>query len=253
MRPVRICPSSPRPIRWFAWEPGTDTAVAALTAVLWTGAYYLLTHPSGRFSWAFDTAALLAAVIFPLWYVCLHRRLPPREIGITRERWKESLLVSGIVAIPFLWLVFSQYSQAFGTAALIPHLAVNALVLWEPFFVYCWLLLRFDRAFGIVPGILLAGICFGAYHLGTYPLPGVLVLVLYGWLFGAIFRVTESLLILWPLAWMASSAKGTLAGGMVFSWNDIGSSALILVVQLAFLAWTWKANRKQVPDRQSRE
>ena len=49
--------------------------------------------------------------------------------------------------------------------------------MWEPFFVYGWLQLRFERAFGVIPGIALAAVCFGAYHIGTFPLSGVVTLL----------------------------------------------------------------------------
>lgn len=230
---------------WFAWNPDPDTGVAFLTAIIWIGAYYLLTHFNNPpFSTLYYIAALLASVIFPLWWHCRYRGRHLAEIGITSRRWRESLLISMIVAIPFLWLVGTQYSAEFGDA-LIPHLVTNALYLWEPFFVFCWLELQFSRSFGILPGIVLAGICFGAYHLGTYPLSGVLVLMIYGMVFGAIFRLTDNLLVLWPLAWAASSAKGTLAGGMLFSWFDVGISAVIVGIQLAVIAWMWNTERNR--------
>ena len=229
---------------WFVWRPSADTGVAFVTAVLWIGAYYLLTHTGGTiFSTAYYTAALLACVIFPLWWVCRYRARPISEIGITLLRWKESLIISIIVGIPFLWLTITQYGARYGDA-LIPHLLVNALMLWEPFFVFCWLELEFGRSFGIIPGIVLAGACFGAYHLGTYPLSGVMILAVYGMVFGAIFRLTDNLLSMWPVAWAASSAKGTLAGGMLFTWGDAGINAVIVLVQLAVIAWIWRGEQR---------
>jgi membrane protease YdiL (CAAX protease family) len=240
------CPtlSGIRKQRWFAWQPDIDTVIAVLTAIVWIGAYYLLMHlPGGTAASIYDSAALLLVVLFPVWWLCRHRGRPLAELGITARKWKESILISIIVAIPFFWLILTQYAALYGDA-LIPHFLTNALVLWEPFFVFCWLELRFGRAFGIIPGIILAGICFGAYHLGTYPLTGVVTLVLYGIAFGAIFRLTDNLLSMWPLAWAASSSKGTLAGGMLFSWYDAGIFFTIVVVQLGFIAWTRRRERE---------
>lgn len=233
-----------RSLPWFAWKPTTDTVIAFLTAVLWIGGYYLLTHLTGApISTVYYFAAILACVLFPLWWICRYRSRPLSFVGITGHRWKESLLISIIVGIPFLWLTVTQYGARYGDA-LFPHLLVNALMLWEPFFVFCWLELEFGRSFGIIPGIILAGACFGAYHLGTYPVPGILVLGVYGMVFGAIFRLTDNLLSLWPVAWAASSAKGTLAGGMLFSWSDLGINAVIVLVQLAVIAWLWREERR---------
>ncbi len=235
---------------WFAWKPTIDTGIAFLTALCWIGAYWLLTHfDNPPLSTLYYVAALLASVLFPLWWLCRYRSRPLGEIGITARRWKESLLLSVIVGIPFFWLIASQYGATYGDT-LIPHILANALVLWEPFFVFCWLELQFSRSFGIIPGIVLAGVCFGAYHLGTYPLPGILVLIVYGMVFGAIFRLTDNLLSMWPVAWAASSAKGTLAGGMLFSWSDAGIGAAIVIVQILVIVWMWRAERdRNTPEQ----
>jgi membrane protease YdiL (CAAX protease family) len=225
---------------WFCWKPGLDTYVAILTGFVWIGAYYLLTHFNNPpISTIYGFFAMLLVVLFPVWWFCWHRNRPLRELGITWRRWKESLLISLIVGIPFFWLVLSQYGSL-GAGVLVPQVIANTLILWEPFFVFCWLELRFGDAFGIIPGVLLAGVFFGAYHIGTYPPVSVGVLALYGMLFAAIFRLTDNLLSMWPIAWAASSAKGTLAGGMLFAWGDIPPIALVFVVQLAFIALTWR-------------
>ncbi|MBP1928283.1 membrane protease YdiL (CAAX protease family) [Methanolinea mesophila] len=225
---------------WFGWNPGPDTSMAFLTGIIWIGAYYLLTHFSDPpLSTLYGILAMLLVVVVPVWWFCLHRGRPLRELGITGLRWKESLLVSIIVAVPFFWLIAGQYGSM-GAEVLAPQIVANALILWEPFFVFCWLELRFGEAFGIIPGILLAGLFFGAYHIGTYPPAAVGVLALYGILFAAIFRLTDNLLSMWPIAWAASSAKGTLAGGMLFAWNDVTQVALVLLLQLAFIGWIWR-------------
>jgi membrane protease YdiL (CAAX protease family) len=90
----------------------------------------------------------------------------------------------------------------------------NAVILWEPFFVFSWLQLRYDRAFGILPGVVLTGLSFAAYHIGTYPPAGLVTLLISGLFFAAIFRPTSNLLIVWPLAWCAGSSIGTLMGGI---------------------------------------
>lgn len=234
-----------RQARWFAFEPTTETRVAALSALVWIGGYYLLTHVDAPpWSTAYFFAALTAVVVLPVWWFCWHRKHPLYEVGITSRYWKESLLVSVIVGLPFVWLVLVQYGGG-GVTALLPQFVFNAMTLWEPFFVFCWLELRFGKAFGIIPGIVLAGACFGAYHLGTYPLAGAFGLALYGMVFAAIFRLTDSILTMWPLAWAGSSTKGTLAGGMVFTWPEVGFMAVILLVQLAFLLATVRLDRRR--------
>jgi hypothetical protein len=126
----------------------------------------------------------------------------------------------------------------------LPSALFCALCLWEPFFIYCWLQLRFERAFGVIPGIILAGVCMGLYHVGTYPLlgmPGVVQLMLHGIFFGAIFRSTKNLLVLWPLTWAISASIGTISGGFIFEWEVVGMYAVILLIQAVGLWWLSRA------------
>jgi hypothetical protein len=115
----------------------------------------------------------------------------------------------------------------------------NAVILWEPFFVHGWLQLRFDRAFGIVPGVLLAGLCFAGYHVGTYPLEGVIGLLFFGLIYATVFRLTSNLLIMWPLTWCVGSSLGTLMGGASLTWNQVAIWSAILLIQLVVIGYTW--------------
>jgi CAAX prenyl protease-like protein len=117
---------------------------------------------------------------------------------------------------------------------LAPHLPVNALAPWEPFFVFGWLQLRFERAFGVLPGVFLAALCFGAYHLGTFPPPAVLSLVGFGLLYAALFRaIGSNLLVLWPLVWPVGSGIGTPQGGFAFGWASVPGAVVLLLAQAA--------------------
>jgi membrane protease YdiL (CAAX protease family) len=227
--------------RWFSYNPTTDTVVAIVTALLMTcGGYYLLVHlPEGSpLQLIYHVIFELLPVIFPVWWLCYYKKESFKELGITREGIVPSLAISGVLTLIFIFFVLRHFSS-YGPA-LVPHLLTNAIILWEPFFLFAWLQLRFDRAFGILPGILLTGICLGAYHIGTYQLPMVLTLAAFGIIFAALYRITSNLLIMWPLTWSAASAEGTLQGGALFGWNDVLFALLILAIQLAFMVYTWK-------------
>ena len=103
--------------------------------------------------------------------------------------------------------------------------------------MFGWLQLRFERAFGLLPGVVLAALSFGAYHLGTFPLTGVLGLVGFGLLYAVLFRVVgANLLVLWPLMWAVGSGIGTLQGGFAFSWDSVPNAMVLLGVQAAAIA-----------------
>ena len=221
------------------WRPCGDTAVALLTAVVMVGLYYANTRvQSPAFSlvvFVILTNGVLN-VLFPAYYVLVLRREGLDQLGITRRWWWLAVLLSVAISVLFWPQLQSVVAQHPGTD-LLPLLLANGLILWEPFFVYGWLQLRFERAFGVIPGIGLAAVCFGAYHLGTFPLSGVGSLVLLGVFFGVLFRVAGgNLLALWPLTWAVTSSIGVLEGGFGLGWSDVAAYALLLIVQVVAIA-----------------
>lgn len=221
--------------RWVAWNPSIDTLVAFITLVLMAGGgYYLMVHlPAGLSKTAYNFFVTFLLVIFPVWWVLRRQKGSLKDLGIKKKGLILSLVISILITSYFLYYALSAYS--FYGANLIPHFLTNALILWEPFFIFCWLQLRFDKAFGIIPGILLAGLSMGVYHIGTYPMPEVIGLALFGVLFAAIFRITSNLLIMWPLTWSTSSAVGTLKGGLLLGWNDAFLAIVVLIIQIAII------------------
>lgn len=229
------------------WKPGQDTACAILTALLMVPVYYIGAHESGK------VAGLLVFVIFgngilnvlfPAYYMLVVRKEQPRELGITTDHlW----LALGLTAVwsTICWIGLQKEARLHPDAHLLPQLVFNGLILWEPFFVYGWLQLRFERAFGILPGIVLATACFGAYHLGTYPPSGIGTLVVVGTVYAVLFRITRNLLTLWPFVWSVSSSIGTLQGGFYFGWDEVGTYAVVLFVQVVAIAWMILHGRKR--------
>jgi hypothetical protein len=220
------------------WQPGQDTAVALATAAAMIPIYYVGTHVKNA-----DVSTLVFVilgngilnVLLPAYYMLWVRRENAAELGITTRRWLPSLLIAGVWSF-FAWHGLQRELHAHPSVNFWPQLIYNGLIFWEPFFVFGWLQLRFDRAFGLVPGVVLAGICFAAYHLGTYPPSGVAVLAVVGVFHAVLFRMTKNLLTVWPLPWAIVSSIGTLQGNMHFGWNAVALYAVVLLVQAIAIA-----------------
>jgi membrane protease YdiL (CAAX protease family) len=229
----------------FHWQPDRDTAVALMTALLMIPVYYTGTHDQtglgGLLVFVIFGNGILN-VLFPAYYLLVVRKAGPAELGITTSRLWLALPLSVVCSL-FAWKGLQQEALSHPDIDLLPQLIFNGVILWEPFFVFAWLQLRFERAFGILPGIVLAATCFGAYHLGTFPLAGVASLVVVGIVFAILFRTTKNLLTLWPATWAVASSIGTMQGNMQFRWDQIAIYAVILVVQVVAIAWMIAAGR----------
>lgn len=93
---------------------------------------------------------------------------------------------------------------------------------------------------------MLAGISFGLYHVGTYPIEGVFTLAAFGLFFGVIYRILKrNLLVLWPLTWAVASSIGTVEE-FLFEWDVVFIWATILLISVIGLWWM---NKRQI-DKQ---
>jgi hypothetical protein len=225
---------STKKLRWFTWSPSSETWIALLTEIAMIALYWITTHllSGGRDSiLVFGLLTNLGLnVLFPVWWIAYHRKQPMSELGITTRYWCLSLLI-GVVLAAF---------SSFGLRQMVTGIVLfNGVILWEPFFVFSWLQMRFDRSFGIVPGVLLAGLSFTAYHIGTSPPAMLIVLLIIGLIYAAIFRLTSNLLIVWPFVWSVASSIGTLMGEMRFTWKQVVIWSAILLIQLSFIGYTW--------------
>ena len=228
---------------WVRWSPGRDTFVALATLVYFVPSYYLGANTGSLFGLVnFLFATTVVLVILPAYYVLRVMGRPPSEIGFTTRNLLPSLGLSAFMVLRYMPALRAALSSI-PEANVLPHLLYCGLCLWEPFFIHCWVQLRFEEAFGIVPGILAAGVCTAVYHVGTFPLVMVLMLGGYGLFYGVLFRLTRNVFTLWPLAWAGAAAMGTIAGGFVFGWGHAALYGGVLLVQLLSIWVFYRSGR----------
>jgi phosphoglycerol transferase MdoB-like AlkP superfamily enzyme len=59
---------------------------------------------------------------------------------------------------------------------------------------------RLEESFGLIPGILLASALYSVYHVGyAMPVDEMVFLFFIGLMFAVVFKLTGSILILWPV------------------------------------------------------
>lgn len=112
---------------------------------------------------------------FPLYYVLIVRKESVSEfVGITRQKWLISLVV-GVVLAVLLLFQFMTESSGVGQEILLSSEAIGPIFyimvagIFEVIFFYAFLRQRFENAFGIVPGIILAALFYSFHHAGFQP------------------------------------------------------------------------------------
>lgn len=193
------------------WQPSRDTAVAFASGLIVIGLSVALLPFRGT-RWhgvAFLVLRDLVMVFgfgfaIPICYTLFVERNPLSELGITRRRWVVSLVVNIVLAALFALMFVSEAAETGQTMAFTPAVLgaifyIMVTGIFEMLFFYGFLQLRFERAFGVIPAIILAAAFYSLHHAGFQPEFGKLFLV--GVMFMTVFRYTRNLLILYPFCW----------------------------------------------------
>ena len=229
-----------RMIAGIHWRPNGHTAFAALSYVLVVATLYVAfqVFTTERVAANFITFAVvgLAAlgVAIPVFYTVLVRRRPLRDIGLTRHY----LLASLILGLVLGWDTYRNTVaglQVAWTSELVPLATMTLAVgLFEAVFFRGWLQLRFEEAFGLVPGLIAAALCYSVYHVG-YGMGADELLFLFGLglVFGGMFRLTRNVFVLWPFYTPVGGFYTNLRDGLVLPFEATYGFVLVLVAMAA--------------------
>lgn len=226
--------------RIVAWDPGRDTLIALGTLIAFWGCYFA---GSALGSWFLILGILLIGTLIPAFTVLRLRREGWEGLGFTRRFLVTSLIIAAVLGAGSAYQLITTAADL--QVDLLPHLLANFLVLWEPLFVFGWLYIRWERAFGWLPAILLTGFGFALQHVGSVPLPVAVSFGLFALAFAIIFAFVKNLAILWPLFYPVASGIGTLQSGLAMGWDSVLSGALIFLVQLCILFFVARGIRKR--------
>ncbi len=220
-------------LKWFNWEMSIDIDVVLLTQAWMIWVYYLASKTAYLgMSLPVLIMHILINVVLPIVWIIYIRKNSPEDLGITRNNLRASIIIS-LIFSTIVFIIFRP--QVVNTQNLHFLMLYNALALWEPFFLFGWLQLRFDKAFGIIPGILLTALCFAAYHIGIYPIANLSVLLISGVLLASIFRYTMNIIVMWPLTWAFMSIVKAMIGNSPILISDLSMIIAALTIQMGLI------------------
>lgn len=225
------------------WRPKWDTVVALVSYVLVVAALFTAFQifTTERVAANFITFGPLAlaglGVAVPAFYTVLVRRRPLADLGLTTRQLLPSLALG-------LLLGWDTYRNTLATLdvnwtrTIVPLVAMSLAVgLFEAIFFRGWLQLRFEAAFGLVPGLILAALAYSLYHVG-YGMTGEEMLFLFGLglTFGAFFRLTKNVFVLWPFYTPIGGLYTNLREGLALPFEATYGFVLVLVLMAAIIA-----------------
>ena len=142
----------------------------------------------------------------PWIYSLFVERSQPASMGLTRERLFLSLILNTVLGGHLVLLMFAKGDPSeidpvvFGRGTFV--LMVGGL--FELFLFYGFIHMRLEKAFGIIPAILITSALYVSWHTGTQlpmeadPLAAIWKLFLVGVMYQSVFSITRNLLVVYP-------------------------------------------------------
>ena len=242
-------------ICWFTFQPDKHTLIAFLLSggVIVASAGQLLFQNTaygfiGRF-----TFSMLMAVGFGIFGALYHtlviQKMTLKDLGIRFDLSGRMLLISiGLGIAQALLFTFEANQPLHFTT---DHLEAIAYILlagiFELVFFYGYLQHEFEKAFGVVPSLLLAAGIYSLHHIGFQP--GVyLDLFIVGLVFLGIFRSAgRYILVLYPFAWGVGACWDVLLDDQInaeyFRWEGVVIYAILIAI--AFIINLHLAKKKR--------
>jgi membrane protease YdiL (CAAX protease family) len=192
------------------WQPARHTWVAVVTGLL----VFALSSSLLLFE---ESSQIVHFIIYILmWAVCgfavpwiyalFIERSTPASMGLTRKRLILSLVLNIVLGGFFLLLMITEGDVSaidlvvFGRGTFV--LMIGGL--FEVFLFYGFIHLRLEKAFGIIPAIVITSAIYVSWHTGTQlpmeadPLAAVWKLFLVGMMYQSVFSITRNLLAIYP-------------------------------------------------------
>jgi len=249
----------------FRFDPKQDTGFAIGTLLLFWLVYFLGSFFDGRvftllnrefeadilwFIFAVIMGSLFLGVYLPTSYVTKELNQRINHLGIKKQHLWISLGISVLISLYYLPRLIALIPQV-EVSELIRHLLLNLSGLWEVIFVYGWLQLRYDRAFGPIPAVALSALSFTLYHVGTGDTLPITTLLIIGLGQAFAFSLTKNIFILWPIPWTVAYSVASLEAGLTFPWGRVILFLVFLGVYYATVEWVYEEAKKEIKKIES--
>lgn len=232
----------------FKLKVTRDTWTAVVAGLLMIGMSLLMLPFSGESTRDAIVSFLLRdvvmifglGIVFVSLYVDKKGKEILSDIGFSKRKIKLSLLLDIVLAAGLLAMFIGDGIPE-GTVLLqMENLYAAVYILtagiFEMLFIYGFLRMNFEKAFGIIPAILLTSAFYSFHHAGFQP--EFLHLFLVGLMYTAVFYITRNMLVIFPFFWGVGALWDVIisseAGDGI---KNVESLVFALIIWLLIVIW----------------
>lgn len=120
-----------------------------------------------------------------------------------------------------------------------------AVGLFENIFFRGFVQLEMEKAFGIVPSLILVSILYALYHIGYGMAWGEMYTLFYvGLVYALVFRLTKNIFVLYPLLTPAGALYTNLKEGLELPFEATYGFVIVIVIAITLMITIHKVNIK---------
>ncbi len=234
----------------FRWQPTQETLVALGAGVIVVGLSLAMIlfkdRPWINIALRDLGQIFLAGILLPLLFIQRSGKAWA-EFGFTFRKWPLFLLINLALSV-LLFLMFLSESPPpedfhLDGPSVWSAAYVMAALCFELVFFYAFLRTLLERAFGIVPSLILTALFYAFHHAGFQPEYGKLIFV--GLLYATIYRLGNSALLIFPFFLGIGGTYDVLIQSQVVEpilYPEIRTLYLTIALSVT-AAWFWKKSR----------
>lgn len=189
-------------------------------------------------------------IVFVSLYAGRNKASVLKEIGFSGIRNLLSIVLDVVFAAGLL-AIFLKDERPSGLLDVNNlYAAVYVLVagIFEMTFIYGFLRASFEKAFGIIPAIILTSVFYSFHHAGFQP--EFLHLFLVGLMYCSVFYITQNLLIIFPFFWAVGALWDVLVSSAAGSEiKNLESFVIALAILALSAVWILILKRKRVSGK----
>lgn len=179
---------------------------------------------------------LILGFLTPLYYILVTKKKKLSVLGIHKNKLSASLVINSAAGISLLAVFVGGNTQriVFGLDSFHAITYILAAGIFEMVFIYGFLRYEFERAFGILPAILITAIFYSFHHAGFQPEFTKLFFV--GLMYVTVFYFTHNIFSIFPFFWGVGAVWDVLVNSQAGSQIRNKTSFIIAVAMYIAMA-----------------
>lgn len=172
----------------------------------------------------------------PVYYILVIKKKDLSVFGLHKNKLTASLIINVITAISLLAMFISKNTEdiVFNINSFYAITYIFVAGIFEMVFIYGFLHYEFERAFGILPAILITAIFYSLHHAGFQPEFTKLFFV--GIMYVTVFCFTHNIFSIFPFFWGVGAVWDVLVNSE--AGNQIKNETSFIIAILMFIAMT---------------